>query len=170
MRWIKPSALFVAASLTLGAGLAAVTADPAAGKTGQVTLHKGSDKITLTWVARANGAAFLGTIGNLSIEGSSMQPDPAVGTFDVSGKLEGKTNLHVTLSLTGAKPTALTFRANGNIGGAKLKGTVEIALPVSATGSGSLTLKGTLGGRPISGNIPLPADTTNQVAGKISVG
>lgn len=110
MRWIKSSALFLAASLTLGAGLTALTADPAAGTTGQATLHKGSDKITLTWVARKNGAAFLGTIGNLSIEGSSVQPDPDVGTFDVSGKLEGKTNLHLTLSLASAKPTALAFR------------------------------------------------------------
>ena len=109
MRWIKSSALFLAASLTLGAGLTALTADPAAGTTGQATLHKGSDKITLTWVARKNGAAFLGTIGNLSIEGSSVQPDPDVGTFDVSGKLEGKTNLHLTLSLASAKPTALAF-------------------------------------------------------------
>ncbi len=169
MRWIKSSALFLAASLTLGAGLTALTADPAAGTTGQATLHKGSDKITLTWVARKNGAAFLGTIGNLSIEGSSVQPDPDVGTFDVSGKLEGKTNLHLTLSLASAKPTALAFRANGNIGSAKLKGAVEIAFPDSATGSGSLTLRGTLGGKAVSGTISLPADTTNHVAGRINI-
>jgi hypothetical protein len=169
MRWIKSSALLLAASLILGAGLTVVTADPVAGKENPVRLHKGNDKITLTWVARTNGTAFVGTIGNLSIDGSSVQPNPDAADFVVTGQLEGKTNLKLTVSLVAAKATALTFRATGTIGDEALKGKVAIAIPASATGSGSLSLSGTLGGRAISGNVPLPADTTNHVAGKIRV-
>jgi hypothetical protein len=170
VRWIKSSALLLAASLTLGAGLAVVTAGPVAAKERPVTLHKGNNKITLTWVSRANGTAFLGTIGNVSIEGSSVQPNPNAADFDVTGQLEGKTNLKLTLALMAANARALTFRATGTIGDEALKGKVAIAIPASPTGNGSLSLSGTLGGKAISGNVPLPADTTNHVAGKIKVG
>jgi hypothetical protein len=64
MRWIKSSALLLAASLTLGAGLTVVTADPAAGQTGPVALHTGSDTVTLTGLVHAGGATFVGTPGN----------------------------------------------------------------------------------------------------------
>jgi hypothetical protein len=169
MRRFKPSALLLVASLALSAGIAVALADPAAGK-GPVTLHKGSDKITLTWVARANGAGFIGTIGNLTIEGSSVQSNPHSENFAVSGQLEGKTNFNVNLALIGAKPTELTFRATGKLGAATIRGKAEIDLPASATGNASISLTGTLGGKAISGTIPLPADTTDHVAGKIKVG
>ena len=169
MRWIKPSALLLVASLLLGAGLTVVPADPVAGKEKPVTLHKGNDKITLTWVARTNGTAFIGTIGNVSIDGSSVQPNPDAANFVVTGQLEGSTNLKLALSLVAAKATALTFRATGTIGEQALKGKVAIAIPASATGSGSLSLSGTLGGRAITGYVPLPADTTNHVAGTMKV-
>ena len=64
MRWIKSSALLLAASLTLGAGLTVVTADPAAGQTGPAALHAGSDNVTLTGLAHADGATIVGTTGN----------------------------------------------------------------------------------------------------------
>jgi len=170
MRGAKLSALLLAMSLTLIAGLTAATADPAAGKAAPVTLHKGSDRITLTWVARSNGAAFVGTIGNLAIYGSSRQPDPDSENFDVLGQLEGRTDFNVNLSLIGAKPTGLTFRATGKLGHAQILGTAELALPASTTGNASLSFAGTLGGIAISGTVPLPTDTTDHVAGKIKVG
>jgi hypothetical protein len=170
VRGIKLSALVLATSLTLTGALTIATAESAAGKSGPVTLHKGSDRITLTWVARANGAGFVGTIGNLSIDGASVQPDPHLGTFDVSGQLEGKTNFNVKLSVIGATATEIIFRATGKLGATQVRGKAALALPTSPTGNGSLSITGTLGGKAISGTIPLPADTTDHVAGKIKVG
>jgi hypothetical protein len=66
-------------------GLTLVTADPADAKTGPVTLHRGSNLVTLTWVARTSGAAIVGTIANLDIYGVSVQPDPHTEDFDVAG-------------------------------------------------------------------------------------
>jgi hypothetical protein len=64
MRWIKSSALLLAASLTLGAGLTVVSADPAAGQTGPAAAHAGSDKVTLTGLTHAHGATLVGATGN----------------------------------------------------------------------------------------------------------
>jgi hypothetical protein len=170
MRGIKSAVPVLVTTLILSAGLTVTTASPASAKAHPVTLHKGNDAITLTWVSRPKGAGFIGTIGNLSVEGVSKQSAPHSEIFHVAGQLEGKTNFTLLLSLIGAKPTELTFRATGKVGASNLRGKVEIALPASATGDASLSLTGTLGTMAISGTIPLPADTTDHVSGEITLG
>jgi hypothetical protein len=170
MQKLKFSVLLLAVPFLVIGGLTVVTADPAVAKSGPVTLHKGSNLVTLTWVARTNGAAFVGTIGNLAIDGASVQPQPHSENFDVTGKLEGRESFTVKLSLVSAKATGVSFRGTGELGTAQLRGTARLSLPTTATGSANLSFTGTLGGTAISGNVPLPADTTDHVTGKIKVG
>jgi hypothetical protein len=170
MRRLKFSAFLLSVSLLLGAGLALATADPAGAKAGPVALHKGNNPVTLTWVARTNGAAFVGTIGNLAIDGASVQPDPHSEDFNVAGKLEGRESFTVKLSYVGTKGTVVTFRAIGKLGGAPLRANAQLSLPTTATGSANLSFTGSLGGTAISGEVPLPADTTDHITGNIKVG
>jgi hypothetical protein len=54
--------------------------------------------------------------------------------------------------------------------GAQLRGTAQPSLPTTATGSANLSFTGRLGGTAISGDVPLPVDTTDHVTGNIKVG
>jgi len=170
MRRLNFSAWLVALSLLLGGGLSIATADPAAAKAGPVTLHKGNNLVTLTWVDRAKGAAFVGTIGNLAIDGLSAQPDPHTENFEVGGELEGRESFTLKLSLVSAKATEIEFRAVGKLGKSQIRGTAQLSLPATTTGSANLSFTGSLGATAISGDIPLPAGTTDHVTGTLKVG
>jgi hypothetical protein len=101
---------------------------------------------------------------------TALRCNPSQEKFDVTGKLEGREGFAVTLTLVSAKATAVSFRATGKLGEARLRAAAQLSLPATATGSADLSFTGTLGGTAISGNVPLPVDTTDHVAGSIKVG
>jgi hypothetical protein len=171
--FMSPRALLgsLALALLIGSGpIASGFSQPAAaaGRASTSTLPKGTLKVNVTWKSKKSGAAFSGKIGRLSIEGVSVQPQPYKTDFVVSGRL-GSQAFRVDISTKSVSTTGITFTVTGKVGRSVLDGTAMESLDL-ASGSGKLTLHGTLGKTTLSGTIPLSGGRLNGVRGTLTVG